>query len=293
MASTAGASSNDWKIIKTLSGKLQEKKCKSMSSQCSGSFVYEMGARGSWNCSGKVRGPLKAKNLRDAAAPCSDVLSEDKSNNYLLFNFLMFYLDTFFLRICFKHAHSVILSQPCSLLHRGRMGGCWGFGVSVTLPVWTSKTLNILPKVTNNSLSFPDGFQYSRFSRTSPLWRVYIAVLLLVYDDFLLFSPYNCQCTWKPGLKESFGISFPGINLSASLKMVEYLSLSVFTVLSPNLCWKNLEGMFLFLWKVLPSVIPVAVNSAGNTLTPLEEQLELHGTAPWASNRDRNRTAKQ
>lgn len=42
-------------------------------------------------------------------------------------------------------------------------------------------------------------------------------------------------------------ILFPRINLSASLKMVEYLGLSVFTVLSPNLRWKTLEGMFLWL----------------------------------------------
>lgn len=177
------------------------------------------------------------------AASYSDGLSEDKSNNELPFNFLLFYLDPFFLRICFKHVPSVILSQPCPLAHRGRMGRLLWFWC-VTLPVWTSKTLNILPKVTNNSLSFPDDFQYNMCSSTSPLWRVYIAVLLPLYDDFPLFSltitsvPEDLVC-------RKLGILFPGINLSTSLKMVEYLSLSVFTVLSPNLCWKNLEGMFL------------------------------------------------
>lgn len=83
---------------------------------------------------GKVRGHLNAKSLRDPAASCSDVLSEDKSNNELPFNFLLFYLDPFFLRICFKHVPSVILSQPCPLAHRGRMGRLLWFWC-VTLPV--------------------------------------------------------------------------------------------------------------------------------------------------------------
>lgn len=81
-----------------------------------------MGAGVSWDCFGKVGGPLNAKILRDPAASCSNILSEDKSNNELPFNFLLFYLDPFFLRICCKHEHSVIPSQPCPLLHRRRMG---------------------------------------------------------------------------------------------------------------------------------------------------------------------------
>lgn len=81
-----------------------------------------MGARESWDCFGKVRGPLNAKSLRDPAASSSEVLSEDKSNDELPFNFFMFYLDLFFLRVCFKHVHSVILSQPCPLPHGGRTG---------------------------------------------------------------------------------------------------------------------------------------------------------------------------
>lgn len=165
--------------------------------------------------------------------------------------------------------------SPVPFRTEGERGGCCGFGVSVTLPVWTRKTLNILPKVTNNSLSFPDDFQYSVCSSTSPLWRLYIAVLLPICDNFPFFPTITSvpkDLVWR-----KVGILFPRINLSASLKMVDYLGLSEFTVLSPNLCWKNLEGMFLGLWKVLPSVIPVPVKLSWAHPDPLGRA----GGASW------------
>lgn len=93
------------------------------------------------------------------------------------------------------------LHSPVPFCTEGEWGGCCGFGVTVTLPVWTSKTLNILPKVTNNSLSFPDDFQYSMCSSTECILQFYCLHMM----TFPFFS-YNYQCTWRPALKESWDI---------------------------------------------------------------------------------------
>lgn len=137
MAPAAGASSNDWKIIKPClsshskgrqAGKLQEKKCKSMSRQCSGSFVFPAnGCKGVLGLLWEGQGSFECKKLEGSSCILLSCPVSRQVKQELSFNFLMFYLDHFFLRICSKHVHSVLLSQPCTLLHRGRLGRLFRF----------------------------------------------------------------------------------------------------------------------------------------------------------------------
>lgn len=191
-----------------------------------------------------------------------------------------------------------------------KWGGCCGFAVSVTLPVWTSKRLSNLPKVTNNSLTFPDDFQYNMCSSTSLLWRVCISVLLWlpVYDDFPFFGQLPVL-----RLKAQFEGKLVYCSGNKSVCKVDngwapgpFCLHSSFSKLG----LENLEGMFLGLWNVLPSsdfslqLWHVAVSSAARILTPLlavwsnsqillEELLEVHGATPWCIQQGQNKTAKQ
>lgn len=69
------------------------------------------------------------------------------------------------------------------------------------------------------------------------VFQFYCGYLYIMTFPFL----YDYQCSaWKHRLK--IDIVFLGINLSADLIMAGDLGLSLFTVPSPELCWKTLKG---------------------------------------------------
>lgn len=191
---------------------------------------------------------------------------------------------------------------PVPLCREEEWGGC-AFSVSVTLPVWTSKRLSNLPKVTNNSLACPDNFQYMCWS-TSPLWRVCISVPSCIWWLSLACTITSAQ----PGslIWREVGVLFPGINLSANLIMVEGLGLPLFTFFfSPNLCWKILKGCSCGSEVYCPVLISVCNDDAWltahlDTSWPPRSLCghsqifwEVLGASPWCINRNRNKTAKQ
>lgn len=123
-------------------------------------------------------------------------------------------------------------------------GSHHGFSVSLTLPVWTGERLSNLPKVTNNSLTFPNDFQYM-CSSTSLLWRVCVSVLLWlpVYDDFPFFVPLPVLSLKAQFEGKLVCCSYIYGNKSVcKLMIVEDVGLSIFIVFSPNSCWKMFKA---------------------------------------------------
>lgn len=131
---------------------------------------------------------------------------------------------------------------PVPFCREKERGGCCDFSVNLTLPAWTSERLSNLPTVTNNSVTFPDDFQYNMCSSTSPLRRVCMCFTVATCIWWLsLFCAVTTarpeSLVWRKG-----GVLSLGIRLSLRLMMVEDLGFSIITVLPPNLCWKILAG---------------------------------------------------